>query len=319
MEFFYLLIVFICYNTNNQPTGGVIVDKSMTGMLLIFAGLACHQLEAILVKQHGKKHGSGGMFFNAIICLCAMVYFFVTDKNGLSFPREVILYGIANCFMYATGFYTTYLAFSLGSFGLTRLITSFSGIIAIFYGIVFLREPTTIITYIALALIFASVFLMNFKKDSGKAETGLSAGWLICVLLTVISNGTISIIGKTEHDHLGDGFNNEFLIISLGGAALLLFILGFVFERKSIRSTLKYGFLYGMFAGLFNGINNLLIMITYNYLPLSFISPVKTGLGIVISFLVSVFLYREKFSRRQVISVVVGIVAVVLMNLKTNP
>ncbi len=292
------------------------MGKGMIGMLLIFAGLACHQFEAILVKRHGKKHGSGGLFFNAIICLFAMVYFFVTDKNGLFFPREVILYGVANCFIYATGFYTTYLAFRLGSFGLTRLITSFSGIIAIFYGIVVLKETATAVTYIALVLIFASIYLMNFKKDGRKAETGLSAGWLICVLLTVISNGTISIIGKTEHDHLGDSFNNEFLIISLGGAALLLFILGFVFERNSIRSTFKYGFLYGMFAGLFNGINNLLIMMTYNYLPLSFISPVKTGLGIVISFFVSILLYREKFSRRQVISVVIGIAAVVLMNLK---
>lgn len=292
------------------------MNKGLIGMILIFAGLACHQLEAILVKQHGKKHGSGGMFFNAIICLFATVYFFVTDKNGLSFTREVWIYGIANCFMYATGFYTTYLAFRIGSFGLTRLLTSFSAIIPIFYGIVFLKEPTSFITYIALALIFASVFLMNYKKGEKKDDRKPLAGWLICTLLTIVSNAFISIIGKTEHDHLGDGFNNEFLIISLGGAALILFILGFVFERSSIKATFKYGFLYGMFAGLFNGINNLIIMITYSYLPLSFISPVKTGLGIVITFLVSIFFYRERFSRRQYISVIIGIAAVVLMNLK---
>lgn len=292
------------------------MNKGLIGMILIFAGLACHQFEAILVKQHGKKHGSGGMFFNAIICLFAMIYFFVTDKNGLSFPREVQIYGIANCFMYATGFYTTYLAFRMGSFGLTRLLTSFSSIIPIFYGIVFLKEPTSFVTYIALALIFASVFLMNFKKDRENKDKKLSAGWLICTLVTIVANAMISIIGKTEHDRLGDSFNNEFLIISLGGAALILFVFGLVFERSSISSTLKYGFLYGMLAGVFNGINNLIIMTTYSYLPLSFISPVKTGLGIVIAFLVSILLYHEKFSRRQYIGVIIGIAAVVLMNLK---
>ena len=291
------------------------MEKSMLGMLLIFASLACHQFEGILVKAHGKKHGSGGMHFNAIICLFAMIYFFVTDKNGLQFTSRVWLYGIANCFMYATGFYTTYLAFRLGSFGLTKLLSSFAGIISVFYGIVFLKEPTTPITYVALFLIFLSVFLMNYKKSNEKTDR-LSVGWLVCVLLTVISNGLISIIGKTEHDHLGDGFNNEFLIISLGGAAVLLFILGLIFERGSLKSSFKYGFLYGASAGIFNGINNLLALVTYNYLPLSFISPVKTGLGIVLAFIVSLLLYREKFTRMQGASVAIGIVAVVLMNLK---
>ncbi|MBR5552784.1 MAG: EamA family transporter [Clostridia bacterium] len=291
------------------------MKESMIGMLLIFAGLVCHQFEAILVKQHGKKHGSGGMHFNAIICLFAMVYFFVTDKNGLQFSREVILYGVANCFMYATGFYTTYLAFRSGSFGLTRLFTAFSGIIPIFYGIIFLKEPTYPITYVALVLIFVSVFLMNYTKGE-KDGNKLTIGWLICTLLTVLSNAIISIIGKVEHDHLGDGFNNEFLIISLGGAAIILFILGFIFERKDFRSTFRYGLVYGMFAGIFNGINNLLVLTTYNYLPLSFISPVKTGLGIVISFFVSLLFFREKFSRRQIASVAIGIVAVVLINIK---
>ena len=287
----------------------------MIGMLLILAGLTCHQAEAMLVRTHSKKHGAGGMHFNAIICLFAMIYFFVTDKNGLDFPPQVWLYGIANCFMYATGFYTTYLAFRLGSFGLTKLLSSFSGIIAIFYGIVFLKEPTNPITYVALVLIFLSVFLMNYKKGDKKPDR-LSVGWLICVLLTVISNGLISIIGKTEHDIMGDGFNNEFLIISLGGAAVILFILGLVFERSNIKSTFKYGFIYGAFAGIFNGINNLLTLITYSYLPLSFISPVKTGLGIVFAFIVSLIFYREKFTRMQGLSVAIGLVAVVLMNLK---
>ena len=81
-------------------------------------------------------------------------------------------------------------------------------------------------------------------------------------------------------------------------------------------STIKNGFLYGMFAGMFNGINNFLILVTYNYVPISISAPVKTGLGMVISFLMSVIIYKEKFSRRQLLAVAIGIVAVVLMNLK---
>jgi len=95
------------------------------GMLLVVLGLVVHQFEAIIVKYHGKKHGKGGMFFNAIICLFSMIYFFITDTGGLQFPKGIVIYGLINSIMYALGFYSAYIAYKTGSFGLTRLFTSF--------------------------------------------------------------------------------------------------------------------------------------------------------------------------------------------------
>ena len=282
-------------------------------MLLIFLGLFANQFETILIKSYGAKRGKGGMFFNAIVCLFAMIYFFLSDKGGLQFPLGIVVYGLINSTMYATGFYTMYVALSLGSFGLTKLFMSFGIIISTFYGIVFLNEPTSPLTYIAFTMIMLSLFMMNYQKDDGGQKITLK--WVIYMLLVVASNAIISIIGRMQFGDYGDQFNNEFLIISLGGGALYLFIMGLIFERDSLKSTFKNGFLYGAGAGVFNGINNLLTLVTYNYLAISFTSPVRAGLGMILSFLVSIILYREKFSKRQIISVIIGIVAVILMNL----
>ena len=286
------------------------------GMLLVFLGLMAHQFETMIVKHYGKKHQSGGMFFNAIICLFAMIYFIVTDKGGFQFPKGIWMYGILNSFMYATGFYTGYVAYKTGSFGLTRLFTSFGVVISTFYGIVFLKEPTTFFTYIALVLILLSLFLMNYQKHNDGEKQKISLVWIICIVLVVLSNAAIAIIGRMQFGVYGDAFKNELLIISLAGAALSLFILGLILERDSFKATIKYGLLYGGAAGIFNGINNLLVLVTYNYLDISFTSPVRSGLGIVISMLFSILFYKEKFSKRQMLSAVIGIVAVVLMNVK---
>lgn len=288
------------------------------GMLLIFIGLMVHQFEAMIVKHYGKKYGKGGMFFNAIICLFSMLYFLITDKGGLQFPPRVILLGLINGTMYATGFYSAYVAYSIGSFGLTRLFSSFGLVIPILYGILFLHEQTSFLTYIAIILIFVSVILMRAQdnKNIGKEKTQISLKWLIFLILTILSNALITIIGRIQVGIFDGAYKNEFLMISLAGAAVLLFVLGFILERDKFRATIKSGLLYGMFAGIFNGINNLLILVTYNYVPISISSPVKTGLGMIISFLMSVFLYKEKFSRRQLVSVAIGVVAVVLINLK---
>ena len=293
------------------------MGNTMIGMALVICGLFAHQAETVLVKNYGKKYGNGGMFFNAIICLFAMIYFIITDKGGLQFPNGIWIYGIINSFMYAIGFYTAYAAFKIGSFGLTRLLTSFGVIITTFYGIIFLKEQTTPFTYAGIALIALSLFLMNYQKSNSNEKTKFSLKWIVYVLLVILSNAAITVIGKIQYGKFGDTYKNEFLIISLAGAALALFIFGFILERGSFKSTIKHGFLYGASAGIFNGINNLFVLITYNYISdVSITAPVRSGLGMVIAFAVSIIFYREKFSCRQFISAGIGIVAIILMNIK---
>ena len=133
--------------------------------------------------------------------------------------------------------------------------------------------------------------------------------------VTVLSNALIAIIGKMQHDTFGDTYKNEYLIVSFLGAALWLTVLGFLFERRNLRATLRHGTLYGVIAGFFNGINNLLSLVVYNYLAISIVSPMKTGLGMLLSFLIALLVYRERFTRRQWAGAAVGTVAILLMNL----
>ena len=287
----------------------------MMGMLLIFAALATHQLEGILVKQYGKKHSAGGMVFNAVICLAATVYFFLSDTDGLQFPKQILLYGLGNSLLYATGFYTTYLAFQCGSFGFTKLFSSLGTILIVFYGVFVLHEPATALMFVALALLFAAVYLLCAKEQDTQQKQKISIKWVVYMSLTVLSNALITIVGKAKHNIFGDAYNNEFLILSLGGSAAFLLVMGWLFERNQFKPALRYGLTYGIAAGLCNGIHNVLILLTYNYLPISVISPFKTGLGMVMSFLVSMVLYKETFSRRQWLGIGIGIVSIILINL----
>jgi len=146
------------------------------GILFVFLHLAFGQGESMTVKEHGKRYKKGGTFFNASICFFALIYTIVSEffaKDGLFFfPTKIWIYGIASGICYAIGFYGAYLAFKLGSFGKTKLISTFGLVLPIFYGVVFLKETTTIYTYISLALIALSVFLMNYKtlEDDTKAH-----------------------------------------------------------------------------------------------------------------------------------------------------
>lgn len=305
----------MCYNVVKLEGGGEIMGDGTMGLSLVFSSALAHQAEVMTVKRYGDKHGQGGMFFNAILCLFAVVFFLFSDKGGLVFPSGVVAFGLANSGLYAIGFYTGYLSYIYGSFGLTRLVTSFVCIIPIFYGIVFERETQGVIFYVAVALILASLFLMRFQKNSGEGKTQFSLKWIISVIFVIISNGFITVLGKMQHSAFGDTYKNEYLIVTFIGSAFWLFLMGFILERKSFKSTIKFGVVYGAVAGLFNALNNWLTLTTYNYMAISISAPLKTGISLVLSFLVSLIVYKERFSARQILAVVLGTVAVVMINL----
>ncbi len=282
------------------------------GALLIALQQLTHQGEGMIVRRYGKKYGSGGMLFNAILCLFSAVFFVITDKGGLVFTKELVVYGIISCILFATGFYAIYLALSMGSFAMTRLINSFSGIISILYGVIFLHEETGLLKWIAIALVFLSGFLMRYQKNDDGEKTNLSLKWLIFVLLSAVSSGFITVLQRMQQLRFDKAYDNEFMVISLVGAAVILFVLGLIKEREKLASTVKSGTLYGVGAGLLNGASNFLNFAIYLYIPISAATPIRSGFGMVVSFVISIFLYKEKFTKMQFISAVIGIVALVL-------
>lgn len=285
------------------------------GTLLMVLDVVVAQGEAMVVRHYGKRHGSGGMVFNAIICLFSTLFFLLTDKDGLWFSGEMMIYGVVSSVLFALGFYSMYVAFQLGSFVATKLIASFTGIISIVYGVFWLGEAASWTTWLAIALIFVSMVLVRYQKADSAEKKSVTSKWLFWVLLSVVSNGFISVLSRMQQLRFDNRFNNEFMILSLLGSCVILLILGIAKERGSMRATFRSGFGYGAAAGLFNGGKNLVNLIIYLYVPISVATPMKTGIGLLVSFLISLFLYKEKFNRQQLMGVALGAVALILFKL----
>ena len=291
----------------------------MIGYLLVLLVVALNMGESIAVKAYARKYNSGGFIMNAIIALFACAFFFakvLISGESFNFLGDMIPYALVNSAFYFCGFYLAYVAFKIGPFGLTRLIASFSLLMPIFYGIFFLNEPTGVFTYIGIALIVAAMFMMNYKGKSATAEKkegAASLKWFVCILLSTVSNGFISIMTKMQQVKFGDVCSEEFQIISIGVSFIFLAILGLIIDRNNLGYVLKNGTLYGAISGLFNGAKNFIILFIYSLLPISIVSPLKSGLAIICSFLLSTIAYKEKYSLMQKIGVACGGAAVVIL------
>jgi len=285
-------------------------------VLWIVLGRLVHQLEGVFIKKYNAKHEKGGFIFTAIVSLCSMAFFLVTDlitdSNGIQMTFPLVLFGVFSGIAFAIASLFTYIALGCGSYVLSRLLLSYGILITIAYGL-FIGERLSLFGWLGILLIAVSLYLL--KGDEKEETVKISKKWIITIMLSVIFAGVFSILQRHQQIKFNNLYDNEFMVITLAVSALCLFVIGVVRDRKDLGYIIKKGSLYAIGAGVSNGATNLLTLYVYTLLPISFVSPVSAGIATIISFLISKLIFKEKFSKLQYLGVVLGGISLVLFNL----
>ena len=249
------------------------MGSSILAMLLLLGSKAVHQVESVSIKKYNQKHSGGGLIFTSLVSLFSMLFFLVTDKDGLHFPKEMILYAVLAGICYFSASYLTFVAYECGSFVMTGLFLSYNLLFSIGYGLFFLKDPATPLTYVGLVLILLSIFLVrNDKKENDAVK--ISFKWVICIVASVIGCGMLGVLMKMQQLKF-DQVDNEFMIVTLGVSASTLFILGLIKDGKSLGRVFKTGAPYATVAGLSNGATNLLSLTVTRLIPPLHLRPLQ--------------------------------------------
>jgi len=278
---------------------------------LIIVSVFASLVEGVFIKKYNSRHLHGGFIFTSIVSLFSMLYFLISNKFAFEFSSELLPYAVISGLLFCMASVLTYVALTCGSFSMSMLILSYSIVFPIVYGVVFTKEPITLFSLIGFVLLAISLFLTRGQKVGGS----FSVKWIVCILLSFVGSGMFSVVRRMQQLRFDDAYNNEFMIITLGISAFVLLITGIVVDGKYLKEILKYGFPYAAFAGFSNGIANMLSIVVNTFIPISLSSPLSSGVKILISFIVSSVLFKEKYLPRQVAGVAVGALALVFLNI----
>lgn len=283
------------------------------GILFIFLSVCTNLLEGLLVKKNGEKNGNNVFWFNGLMALASMLFFVITENSGFNFSKELWLYAIPSAVCYCGALICTYFALANGPFAISMMIISYSIVLPIIYGIVFLNEPTSVIIYIALAIMAVSLYLSrgDTANDSGK----FSVKWLICIAFATIGSGGFAIVKKMQQLQFNEKCDNEFMIISLALTVITLFVLGIFVTKGSIKNITKSTIIFSLAAGISNGVTNMLTLLINTVMVLSLSSPISTGIRILLSFIVSGLFLKEKFLKRQIIGAALGAASLIMLSI----
>ena len=257
-----------------------------------------------------------------MIAFFALVVFVAVNRNW-SFRPEMLIPATAFALAYAAGTAFAVMAIKYGSLAITSLVMSYSLLVPGFFGIIFLNEAITWKLIVGVVLLAVSLFLTNYEKKEKDAEIGekekkkISWKWVLFVVLAFVGNGLCSTVQKAAGvNGFSESEMNVVMIIALSMVTVVLFIVSaFSAERKEWKLCFKAGSVPALVSGLMNGAVNYLIIVLNPRMNASVMFPIISGGGLVLIFLYSTLIDRERFRPAQWIGFGVGLVSVILLNL----
>ncbi len=280
--------------------------------------IAFSLLQSAAVKSYNKRDGNVSAF-NILKSAAALLCMLAFSVIGFSFHKPTLLYGTVFGFLLAVSMYSGYKALSVGALSLTSLISSFSVIIPICYGILFCKEDVTLLKIIGFIFMATAIIFSSVGKRG--AECVDYKKWVLFIALTFISNGLCSVVQKMHQIAYPGEFSPEFMTIAMAVCFcvfLLLSIPQLIKRDKTVevsKKNIAIASLFGVLAGVACGMMNLLTIILAGKENASVMYPIISVGTILAAMCYGVFVLKEKIRGFQIIAILSGIISVVFLKL----
>ncbi len=276
-------------------------------IFLVILGMS---IQGLTRKSFSLKHNAPFLFSFLSVGI-AMLFFLVSAGKGFVLSFDYIPYAIIFALGYGAATVFGFFAITHGSLGLTSLVTSYSLIIPTIYGILFLGEKPSYMLYIGLALLFASIFLINFEKSEKKP----TVKWLIFVTLALIGNGVCTTAQKVQQINQNNAYKNEFMVVALLIVTVVCLLFALFYHKKDFKGVFtKPIIILPIICGGANALVNYLVMVL-SRIDASLLFPIISAGGIIMTGIISLTIYKERFTRKQILGMILGIASVVCLNL----
>jgi drug/metabolite transporter (DMT)-like permease len=297
--------------------------------LLYIANAALARTESALGKYSGRRGGNPHTFNLGKTVAAAVLCVLLALIVGFEYHTDTLILALIYGGTLALSMHAGFMALSLGNMAIVSMIASFSLIIPVFWGLAFLNETVTVFGIIGLVLIAASLVLLNIKKGGGR----LSLKCWIYALITMLANGITSVVQKYHQSENPGLYKVEFMLISMAFACLIfifIWIKEMILKKQAVTNVEKandtptcffknithnFALMLGLLSGVMNCLANYSILFLANGENASVLFPILSAMNAIGACLIGRFIFKERLTPLQLVSICLGIASVVLLKL----
>ena len=212
-------------------------------------------------------------------------------------------------------------AMEKGPLSYSSLIFSLGLLVPVIFGALFWKEGISIPQIFGLLMLLLTLIMGSRptnRVDEPKAKVNLQ--WLIIVIASLLGNGMLMTVSKSQQMVIPGQEIEEFLILGFGTSAVLSLIL-FLYHR--FRRGEKVGHMKSwllvmlvIVAGVTTASGNQIALYLSGRMPAIIQYPSISGGIVLFSTISAVLFYKERLTRTKVIGLITGLAALVLLSLR---
>ena len=258
------------------------------------------------VSKSSLKDKADRFYFNSYTYLICFLLFLLLAFSGSFSIYSLGLGLLFGAVTMLSGYYKLS-ALSKGPMHITTLITSASMIIPAMSGAMFFGERFSVGKAFAIILLIFFIYI-SLKKDN---NTNFCKGWFVCIVLAFLFQGAIGILQKI---HQTSSHKNE-LVLFLGVAFLFSFAFSMYLAKreKNIYEFKKKEYIFAIICGVCTFAMNYINLKLSGLIPTQLFFPLVNGSSIILTALVSIFIFKETVTKHQVVGLAGGLLSLVLI------
>ncbi|WP_299671020.1 EamA family transporter [uncultured Polaribacter sp.] len=195
----------------------------------------------------------------------------------------------------------------------TSIAGKMSVVVPVFFGIILYNESVTFLKIVGIVIALVAVYLSSVKEEKSEKK-----GTLMFPILLFLGSGTIDTLLKyVQTNHVLDEDISIFSGSLFGIAAIFAFI---ILVIKSIKKRTPFG-LKNIIAGIILGVPNyfsiifLIKALQNKNFESSTLFTINNVAIVIVSTLVGLLLFKEKFSFKNKIGVALAVLGIVLVTI----
>ncbi|MBP5274784.1 MAG: EamA family transporter [Abditibacteriota bacterium] len=297
-------------------------ENLTNGLILALAVfMGCAYYVAMKPVNMRVAHESHIPLFNALFSAAGFLLlaaYSLTAKAGLRLPPSGIAAAACYGIVATLAVYANMKALERGPLSLTSLFAKFSLLLPLAYSFLFLREQASAFRITGIALIFVCIVLFANPRRTGREP--LTRGWLVMALLLMVCNGAVQLVGKIYAMRSANAYRDAFLLWSFGFETLAALII-FLLLSRGKSAGLARAFVSPAVLGLSAVIAVAALVMNFAIVALatrmdgSVFFPVYSGGPLILIALAGYLIFGEEMTLRKAAGILLGIAAIVLLNL----
>lgn len=214
------------------------------------------------------------------------------------------------CYVLTNALYLA--ALSCGPFSLSAMLSGMGLLVTVIMNLLFWHESLTALRVAGIVCMTAVIVITGLGRREGK----LSLKWFLLSLGTMVANGLCGVTQKAYQmlDASPNPSAFNFWSFLLAGAIYL--VISFFRRAQPLPAPAKKSYaLCTLSVGVTTVVANLFMLRSLDYIPSVVAYPVMQGSLVALIALCSLFLYKEKFTAKTFVSLLMSIAGIVLLNL----